>query len=81
MMKTRALRNKLLSMFPLEAHGNIQPIVDTIIDSSKRDGILQGRQEAAAMIEMLVIGGDTIDIETLRGLMGTLRNEANTGKI
>lgn len=77
-MKTSQLRNKLLGMFPIEAQGNIQPILDSIVKSAERDGISRGRQEAAAMIEVLVLGDSELDIQKLRDTMVVLRNEANT---
>lgn len=77
-MKTHQLRTKLLGMFPLEAQGNIQPILDSIIKSAERDGISRGRQEAAAMIEVLVLGDAELDIQKLKDTMVVLRDEANT---
>ena len=78
MNSTKSLRDRLLRMFPPEAHSNIQPVLDSIIQSSKRDGITQGRQEAAAMIEVLVLGDAELDMQKLNDAMVALRNEAHT---
>jgi hypothetical protein len=77
-MKTSQLRDKMLRMFPEEHRGNIQPILDSIVKSAERDGINRGRQEAAAMIEVLVLGDSELDIQKLRDTMVVLRDEANT---
>lgn len=78
-MNTKNLRTRLLGMFPVDAQSNIAPIVDSIINSAHRDGIKKGREEAAAMIEVLVLGDAELDMETLKNTMRVLRGEAGTG--
>lgn len=75
---TQSLRNRMLKMFPAETYAQIQPILDSIIQSADRDGVMQGRKEAAAMIEVLVMGDADLDMSKLNDLMRALRDEAHT---
>lgn len=76
--QTKSLRDRMLKMFPADTHQQIQPILDSITQSAERDGIARGRLEAAAMIEVLVMGDPELDMSKLTDLMRTLRDEANT---
>lgn len=73
-MNAKAIRNKLLGMFPLEHQSKLQPIVDSLAKQAHAEGTLAGREEAAAMIEVLVLGDGNLNQQTLRDLITTLRN-------
>ena len=73
-MKTADARTKLLSAFSQEIQQTLIPIIDTLIDAAKREGITTGRMQAATMIEQIVLGADEYSDDDLRGIMSTLRN-------